>query len=70
MINTTIVRIAVAKLEFILSIPIFARMDVSAAKKADKSAKIIHILLSPLDFNILNTSIKLDLYQDNYNLYE
>jgi len=33
----------VARFEFIPSIPILANIDVTAAKKADKSAKIIHI---------------------------
>jgi hypothetical protein len=39
----TMVRIAVAKFEFIFSIPIFAKIEVKAAKKADNNAYTIHI---------------------------
>jgi hypothetical protein len=42
-INTTIVRIAVAKFEFIFSIPILAKIDVKAANTADNNANMIHI---------------------------
>ena len=36
--NTTTVRMAVAKLELTPSMPIFAKIDVNAAKNADNSA--------------------------------
>ena len=41
--STTMVRMAVARLEFTPSMPIFARMDVSAANTADKSARTNHM---------------------------
>jgi hypothetical protein len=41
--TTTTVRMAVAKLEFTPSIPIFANMEVNAAKTADNKAKKNHI---------------------------
>lgn len=41
--TTTTVRIAVARLEFTPSIPIFAKIEVSAAKTADKIANMNHI---------------------------
>lgn len=47
--NTTMVLIAVAKFEFIPVIPILARIDVSAAKNADKRANVNHIFLPPLN---------------------
>jgi hypothetical protein len=37
-INTTTVRIAVAKFELIFSMPIFARIEVKAANRADSNA--------------------------------
>lgn len=39
----TTVLIAVAKLELTPSIPIFAKIEVNAAKIADKIAKIAHL---------------------------
>ena len=50
--STTMVRMAVARLELTPAIPILARMDVSAANTADSSAKINHIIRSsfPLVF--------------------
>lgn len=47
MAKTTIVRIAVARLELTPSIPIFANMEVSAAKTADKRANTNHTAISP-----------------------
>ena len=41
--TTTIVRIAVARLEFTPSMPIFAKIEVSAAKTADRDARMNHI---------------------------
>ena len=41
--STTTVRMAVAKLELTFSIPILAKIEVSAAKTADKSANTTHI---------------------------
>jgi hypothetical protein len=43
MTTTTIVRIAVARLEFTPSMPILASMDVSAAKTAEPNANQNHI---------------------------
>ncbi|SUQ45954.1 hypothetical protein CNEONATNEC32_01126 [Clostridium neonatale] len=48
--RTTTVRIAVARSELIPSIPIFAKIDVSAAKSADSNAKTTHILCPPFNF--------------------
>jgi hypothetical protein len=45
MIKTTTVLIAVAKFELTFSMPIFASIEVNAAKNADSSANSIHILL-------------------------
>lgn len=45
--TTTMVRIAVARLELTPSIPIFANMDVSAANTADPNANQNHIPLHP-----------------------
>ena len=42
--NTTNVLSAVAKFEFTPSIPTFAKIEVSAANTADKSAKTAHII--------------------------
>ena len=47
-ITTTTVRIAVARLEFTPSMPILARMDVSAAKTAEPNANHNHICSSPI----------------------
>ena len=47
MITTTMVRIAVARLDATPSIPIFANMDVSAAKTAEASANKNHITIPP-----------------------
>ena len=44
------VRIAVARLEFTPSMPILARIDVSAAKTAEPNANPNHILLPPIPF--------------------
>jgi hypothetical protein len=44
--NITMVRMAVARLELTFSKPTLARIDVSAAKIADKSAKKAHIVRS------------------------
>ena len=41
--KTTSVRMAVARLESTPSMPTLARMDVSAAKTADRSARMSHI---------------------------
>jgi len=43
MATTTIVLMAVAKLEFTPSIPILARMEVRAANTAERTANRIHI---------------------------
>lgn len=43
MIKTTTVRTAVAKLEFTFSMPIFAKIEVSAANRADNNAYKTHI---------------------------
>jgi hypothetical protein len=51
MITTTIVRIAVARLELTPSIPTFASIDVSAAKTADPSANPNHIRIPPFILN-------------------
>ena len=48
--TTTTVRIAVARLEFTPSMPILARIDVSAAKTAEPNANPNHILLPPIPF--------------------
>lgn len=48
MTRTTMVRMAVAKLEFTPSIPILARIDVKAAKTAESNAKINHMICFPL----------------------
>lgn len=45
--TTTVVRIAVARLELTFSIPTFANIDVSAAKTADPSANQNHITIPP-----------------------
>lgn len=42
--RTTAVLIAVARFEFMPSIPIFARIEVNAANTEDKIAKINHII--------------------------
>ena len=47
MSTTTQVLTAVARLELTPSIPIFARIEVAAAKTEDKSEKISHIETSP-----------------------
>lgn len=47
MSTTTTVRIAVARLEFTPSIPIFASIDVIAAKMADNKANTNHMKPSP-----------------------
>ena len=47
MASTTTVRMAVARVEFTPSMPILARMDVSAAKTAERIARINHIINSP-----------------------
>ena len=47
MSTTTTVRIAVARLELTPSIPILARMEVSAAKTADRSANSSHMTAAP-----------------------
>jgi hypothetical protein len=41
--STTTVLIAVAKFEFTFSMPIFAKIDTSAAKNAESKAKTTHI---------------------------
>ena len=41
--STTAVRMAVARLEDTPSMPILARIDVSAANTADRSAKVNHM---------------------------
>lgn len=46
--RTTAVRIAVARLELIPSIPSLARMEVSAANSADSSANPAHIHPHPV----------------------
>ena len=43
--TTTTVRMAVARFEFTPSMPIFAKIEVRAAKRADSSAKIIDRLI-------------------------
>ena len=48
MISTTVVRMAVARLEGTPSIPSFARIEVSAAKIADSNAKTNHMSDAPL----------------------
>ena len=53
MITTTTVRIAVARLEFTPSIPIFASMDVSAANTADNNANTNHTTIRPQFFLII-----------------
>ena len=45
-IRTTAVLIAVASVEFTPSIPIFASIDVTAAKTADRTANTIYIYLT------------------------
>lgn len=47
MINTTNVRMAVARVEFTPSMPILAKMDVSAAKMEEPRAKRNHIDFLP-----------------------
>lgn len=47
MSTTTQVLTAVARLELTPSIPIFARIEVAAAKTEDRSEKITHIETSP-----------------------
>ena len=57
MITTTMVRIAVARLEFTPSIPILARIEVNAANTADKTANIIDaeaIAAMKSDVRVLN----------------
>ena len=44
-ISTTKVRIAVAKLELTPSMPILAKIEVKAAKKAEKNANTAHITI-------------------------
>lgn len=44
--TTTTVRIAVARLELTPEIPILAKIDVSAANKAERNAKTAHIIES------------------------
>ena len=48
MITTTTVRMAVARLEFTPSIPIFAKIDVKAANTADPVANQNHAIAVPL----------------------
>ena len=48
--GTTPVRMAVARLEFTPSMPTFARMDVSAANRAESSARPSHIPFPPVVF--------------------
>ena len=43
---TTTVRSAVATVELVDATPAFARTDVNPAKKADRQAAIIHMLLT------------------------
>ena len=43
--RTTMVRTAVARFEFIFSMPALARIEVNAAKRADNKAYTIHIIL-------------------------
>ena len=50
MSSTTPVRMAVARLEFTPSMPTFARMDVSAANRAESSARPSHIPFPPVVF--------------------
>jgi len=52
MITTTIVRIAVARLDPTPSIPTFASIDVSAAKNAEPSANQNHIAIPPTNPNL------------------
>ena len=46
MMTTTTVRMAVARFELTPSIPILARIEVSAANTADNSANTIHIMIT------------------------
>jgi hypothetical protein len=48
--NTTTVLMAVAKLELTPSIPILAKMDVNAAKNADKMAYTAHIKITSFTY--------------------
>ena len=50
--NTTTVLTAVARLELTPSIPTFAKIEVSAAKTADRNAKTAHIMLPPYVFSL------------------
>ena len=52
--NTTTVLITVAKFELTPSISTFARIEVSAAKIADRNAKTTRIMLPSYAFSILN----------------
>ena len=52
--NTTTVLITVAKFELTPSISTFARIEVSAAKIADRNAKTTCIMLPSYAFSILN----------------
>ena len=45
--NTTNVRIAVARVEFTPSMPIFAKMEVSAANMDEPTANRSHMIVSP-----------------------
>ena len=45
--TTTTVRMAVARLEFTPSMPILAKIEVSAANTADSNANINHIIIIP-----------------------
>ena len=66
MITTTIVRIAVARFDPTPSIPIFANIDVSAAKIAEPSANKNHIvILLQIPIYMLFNSIYS--YEDKYH---
>ncbi len=52
MTSTTAVRMAVARLEDTPSMPTFARMEVRAAKTADKSARMNHISTLPFRIDV------------------
>ena len=54
MIKTTVVRIAVAKLEFTPSMPTLARIEVNAAKIEERIANSTYIAFwSPLDYDLM-----------------
>ena len=57
MSTTTIVRMAVARLELTPSIPILARIEVNAAKMEERRAKTNHIKAPPDSFILLHTTI-------------